>query len=65
MSSKCQREKNTELVAFWLPKPLLAALDDCVKKQDSDRSKYLRNAVREKLLGDGKATAELSQPVAA
>ena len=33
----------------WIPDPLLDLLDKGVASEDSDRSKFIRNAVREKL----------------
>ena len=47
--------KNTKssLVALWVPKPLAAALDRGVQSEDSDRSKFIRNALREKLARQG------------
>jgi metal-responsive CopG/Arc/MetJ family transcriptional regulator len=43
------KTRKSDLVALWIPKPLAAALDRGVKIEDSDRSKFIRNAVREKL----------------
>lgn len=37
------------MVALWVPKPLVTALDKGVRKMDSDRSKFIRAALREKL----------------
>jgi metal-responsive CopG/Arc/MetJ family transcriptional regulator len=34
------------LVAVWLPNDVLTALDATVKKEDSDRSKTIRKALR-------------------
>jgi metal-responsive CopG/Arc/MetJ family transcriptional regulator len=36
-------------VAAWLPFPLVRALDDAVKQNDSDRSKIIRDALRDKV----------------
>jgi hypothetical protein len=41
-------EEQCKLVNVWFPIPLLAALDLGVKHEDSDRAKFIRNAVREK-----------------
>lgn len=41
------------MVALWMPKPLVAALDKGVRKVDSDRSKFIRAALREKIARDG------------
>lgn len=43
-----QREKAA-LVAVWIPKKMKETLDHAVVAFDSDRSKYIRNALREKL----------------
>ena len=38
-----------KLLTVWVSKSLLPSLDEGVKKEDSDRSKFIRNAIREKL----------------
>lgn len=43
------RTKECELVAVWTPHQLLNALDRQVRVEDTDRSKYIRNAIREKI----------------
>jgi metal-responsive CopG/Arc/MetJ family transcriptional regulator len=43
------QKTESELVALWIPKQLLEALDDAVNREDSDRSKFIRNALRSKL----------------
>ena len=47
-------------MAFWLPRHLLAALDMGVEKEDSDRSKFVRKAIREKLHREGVLSAEVA-----
>ena len=42
-------KSGSELISFWLPKPIAAMLDDAVNSGDTDRSKFIRAAVREKL----------------
>ena len=37
------------MVALWVPMPLLAALDAAVKAEDSDRSKFIRQAIRQRV----------------
>jgi len=49
------------MIALWIPLPLAAALDRGVKVEDSDRSKFIRNALRERLMRKG---IELVQEVA-
>ncbi len=36
-------------ILVWFPIPLLVRLDEGVAIEDADRSKFIRNAVREKL----------------
>lgn len=45
--------RKAELVALWIPKNLASAMDVGVLRTDSDRSKFIRNALREKLDRDG------------
>jgi metal-responsive CopG/Arc/MetJ family transcriptional regulator len=45
---------ESEFIGVWIPKALVALLDAAVRKTDSDRSKILRAAVREKLEGISK-----------
>lgn len=40
---------QSEMVTLWMPKELVRALDLEVQRSDSDRSKLIRHAVREKL----------------
>jgi metal-responsive CopG/Arc/MetJ family transcriptional regulator len=42
-----------KLLTVWVSKSLLPSLDEGVKKEDSDRSKFIRNAIREKLARHG------------
>lgn len=42
-------KKSSRLVNLYVPEVLLPALDRGVAKEDSDRSKFIRNAIREKL----------------
>lgn len=37
------------MVALWVPRDLLLALDAEVAREDSDRSKIIRRALRKKL----------------
>lgn len=43
------RSSETEFIGVWLPTSLVQLLDQAVRNTDSDRSKILRAAVREKL----------------
>ena len=40
---------NAEILAAWIPKDLAKQLDAAVRALDTDRSKFLRAAVREHL----------------
>lgn len=40
---------ESKLLTVWVPTELFPLLDDGVKIEDSDRSKFVRNAIREKL----------------
>ena len=42
-----------KLLAVWVSETLLQRLDEGAKKEDSDRSKFIRNAIREKLSRHG------------
>jgi metal-responsive CopG/Arc/MetJ family transcriptional regulator len=46
-------KEESELVALWIPKPLLAALDSAVLSEDSDRSKFIRRALRRHIVNTG------------
>jgi metal-responsive CopG/Arc/MetJ family transcriptional regulator len=43
------QNKEALFIGAWLPKPLARQLDLGVAHNDSDRSKFIRAAVREKL----------------
>ena len=42
-----------KLLAVWVPAKLLPRLDQGARKEDSDRSKFVRHAIREKLARQG------------
>jgi metal-responsive CopG/Arc/MetJ family transcriptional regulator len=42
-------KSQCKLVGIWFPLELLPVIDDAVQREDTDRSKFVRNAVREKL----------------
>jgi len=42
-----------KLLAVWVPGKLMPRLDQGARKEDSDRSKFVRNAIREKLARHG------------
>lgn len=41
--------RQAKLVAFWLPLELLEELDRHVNREDLDRSKVIRSALKERL----------------
>lgn len=43
------RRKESEFIGLWVPKPLVNLLDNGVRRLDTDRSKFIRQAVREKV----------------
>ena len=47
------RKKDSRLVNLWVPELLLVGLDRAVAVSDSDRSKFIRNAIREKAASIG------------
>jgi metal-responsive CopG/Arc/MetJ family transcriptional regulator len=46
---KTDRQKKEHLVAVWLPVELLHKLDRLVRADDTDRSKFIRSVIRERL----------------
>jgi metal-responsive CopG/Arc/MetJ family transcriptional regulator len=42
-----------KLLSVWVSKKLLLRLDEGAKRENSDRSQFIRSAVREKLLRHG------------
>ncbi|MHB8520709.1 MAG: ribbon-helix-helix protein, CopG family [Limisphaerales bacterium] len=45
------RKKGVRLINVWLPSKFVDLLDECVQGQDTDRSKFIRQAIREKMQG--------------
>jgi metal-responsive CopG/Arc/MetJ family transcriptional regulator len=43
------KKPKGKLLSVWVPGELLPRLDRGARKEDSDRSKFVRNAIREKL----------------
>ena len=37
------------MITVWVPHPLIPLIDLGLEKLDTDRSKFIRNAIREKL----------------
>jgi metal-responsive CopG/Arc/MetJ family transcriptional regulator len=44
------RKDQSRLMTVWIPVGLLPFLDAAVKAEDTDRSKFVRRAIREKLM---------------
>lgn len=55
------KTKDCTFIGFWIPKALLKLIDDGVDRADSDRSKFIRAAVREKLALKKLRTAEAAK----
>ena len=49
------KKPKGKLLAVWVPRELLPRLDQGARKEDSDRSKFVRDAIREKLARQGTA----------
>ncbi|MGB7767372.1 MAG: ribbon-helix-helix domain-containing protein [Verrucomicrobiia bacterium] len=47
-----------KLLSVWVSRTLLLRLDEGAKKENADRSQFIRNAVREKLLRHGGAVGK-------
>jgi metal-responsive CopG/Arc/MetJ family transcriptional regulator len=47
------KKPKGKLLAVWVPGRLMPHLDQGARMEDSDRSKFVRNAVREKLARHG------------
>jgi len=46
-------KKESRLLTVWVPEAALPLLDRGVRKEDVDRSKFIRRAIREKLIRIG------------
>ena len=47
------KKPKGKLLAVWVPGKLMPRLDQGARKEDSARSKFVRNAIREKLARHG------------
>lgn len=47
------KKSDCKAVLIYFPHPVVESMDVAVRIQDSDRSKFIRNAVREKLARHG------------
>ena len=53
MKRRAAKRSGSKSLTVWVPKALLLPLDQGVKREDSERSKFIRDAVCEKLARDG------------
>lgn len=44
---------ESKMLTVWVPQELFPLIDEGVRREDSDRSKFVRNAIREKLARSG------------
>lgn len=42
-------KQRSALIGVWVPKAVIPLLDEAVRAEDTDRSKFIRAAIREKL----------------
>lgn len=43
------KKAESRLINLWVPRELFPILDEAVRREDSDRSKFIRLAIREKI----------------
>ena len=48
-----KKNRGTTLVPAWIPTPICDLLDQAVEREDTDRSKFVRAAIKEKLIRMG------------
>lgn len=53
MNRGAVKKDESKLLTVWVPQELFPLLDQGVAIEDSDRSKFVRNAIREKLARAG------------
>ena len=46
-------KNESHMVTVWVPKPVVAAVNTAVRLRDTDRSKWIREAMREKAAREG------------
>lgn len=49
------KKESAVPVTLWVPRSWLAPIDQAVREEDSDKSKFVRNAIKEKLARIGVA----------
>ena len=47
------KKKDSRQIALWVPDAMVPLIDQAAVLEDSDRSKFIRNAIREKLARHG------------
>ena len=47
------KRADSVLVGVWVPRPLLDAMDQIIESEDSDRSKFARRAIRNRIAQSG------------
>ena len=47
------RKAESRMITVWVPRSLIPIIDQGLAKLDTDRSKFIRNAIREKLAQNG------------
>lgn len=52
------QKSNSRMVTLWMPTELIPVIDEAAAAEDTDRSKFIRRAVREKI--DRQGTEDIS-----
>lgn len=55
-------KKSSSFLGFWLPDQYVVALDQAVRAGDTDRSKLIRAAIKEKLERTGMPVPTTAEP---
>ncbi len=42
-------KREAKLIPVWMPEDMVVAIDVAILQEDSDRSKFVRNAVRDRM----------------
>lgn len=54
MSTKAKNKPAPDhMITLWAPRPLVEAVDAHTRRKDTDRSKWIREAMREKAQREG------------
>ena len=53
MKRDAKKKRDSRQVLVWFPKVILPFIEQAVERLDTDRSKFIRAAVREKLAREG------------